>query len=190
MWVGLTILLTSCSTAHHFNGAELDPPLTIPDFELIDTTGQPFRLSKVDADLILVYFGYTYCPDVCPLTLWNVKQALEGLAGREHVQTIFITVDPERDTPETLAVYMPAFEADFIGLTGDQAQIQTVLHAFGATATKEELLNSKTQYLVSHTSRLYLLTPGRKAQLTYSYGFSIDDLRADLAHLLTTHNLN
>jgi len=189
-WLILTFLLSSCASTYTYKGGELDPPLLIPNFELTDTSGEAFQLSDTEDKLTLVYFGYTFCPDVCPLTLWDVKQSLEGLVGREQVQTVFISVDPERDTPAALADYVSAFDPTFIGLTDDETKTQEVLSLFGAEAHKEFVENSSTHYLVSHTTRLYLLTPGRNLQLTYPYGFAPEDLRADLAHLLAVHNLN
>lgn len=188
VWLIAAILLVSACQAqppaHQFNGTPLDPPLSIPDFELAATNGQPFHLSDVRGRYALVYFGYTFCPDVCPLTLSDVRTALDGLEGRERVQVIFISVDPERDTPEVLARYLRAFDPTFIGLTDDFARTQAVMKHFGAFAEKEEVPDSAAGYLVSHTARLYLLNPDGRVILTYPFGFEPEDLRADLEYLL------
>jgi protein SCO1/2 len=179
----LPAIISACG-AYRFNGGVLEPPLPLPDFELMSAAGQPFRLSSVQGDIALVYFGYTFCPDVCPLTLADVKKALAGLEGRERVHVIFVSVDPERDTPELLARYVKAFGPDFIGLTDDFTKTQAVMKAYGAFAERQEVPDSAAGYLMNHTARLYLVNSKRELQLTYPFGFKAEDLRADLTYLL------
>ncbi|MFN8453330.1 MAG: SCO family protein [Anaerolineae bacterium] len=145
--------------AYEFKGARLEPAAPLPDFELNSMTGQPFHLSDVKGDIALVYFGYTYCPDVCPLTLAYVKQALADLEGRERVHVIFISVDPERDTPEVLSRYLRAFDPTFIGLTDDFVKVEQVMKPYGAMAKREEVPDSAAGYLMSHTARIFLVDP-------------------------------
>ena len=116
----------------------------------------------------------------------DVRQALAQLdpAERERVQVIFISADPERDTPEVLDRYLSAFDPTFIGLTDDFEKIQTVMKPFGAFAEKEEVENSAAGYLVSHTARLYLLNTNHEILLTYPFGFEPEDLASDLTYLL------
>ena len=185
--MAVSLVLAGCQSlfgGYEFKGGQLDPPLPVPDFELMSTTGEPFRLSDTAGRLTLVYFGYTFCPDVCPLTMADVKQALAEMDHPEQVNVVFISVDPERDTPEVLARYLQAFGSDFIGLTDDFEKTQDVMGAFGAYAEKEDVSDSAAGYLVSHTSRLYLLDPQGEIILTYPFGFEPDDLRADLEYLL------
>lgn len=182
--IGLAVLGAACGPGYEYRGMALDPPLPVPDFELSTTGGRPFHLSDVEGDIALIYFGYTFCPDVCPLTLADVKQALDGLEGRDRVHVIFISVDPERDTPEVLARYMKAFDPSFIGITDDFSRVQEVMKAYGAFAEKEDTPDSAAGYLVSHTARLYLVGPNREVILTYPFGFKSEDLRNDLIYLL------
>lgn len=184
LWITLLGGIAGCAAPHQFNGAALEPPLPLPDFELRSITGQPFRLNDVAGDFALVYFGYTFCPDVCPLTMADVRTALDGLAERERVHVIFISVDPERDTPELLGRYVHAFGPDFIGLTDDFAKTQTVMKAYGAFAERQEAPDSAAGYLMNHTARLYLVTPNRELLLTYPFGFEPKNLRDDLTYLL------
>jgi protein SCO1/2 len=172
-----------CSS-YQYTGTLLDPPMAVPDFELTDTNNQPFHLSDVKGDIALVYFGYTFCPDVCPLTLWDVKKTLTDFEGKERVKVIFVSVDPERDTQEVLANYLKGFDSDFIGLTDDFEKVEAVMKPFGAFAEKEEVENSAAGYLVNHTARLYLLNPEQEVLLMYPFGFKPEDLRSDLTHLL------
>ncbi|GAB4418288.1 MAG: SCO family protein [Anaerolineae bacterium] len=174
---------------YEFKGAILEPAAPLPDFELNATTGQPFHLSDVKGDIALVYFGYTYCPDVCPLTLADVRQALSGLQqGRERVQVIFISVDPERDTPDVLSRYLAAFDPSFIGRTDAFEKIKEVMKPYGAFAEKETAADSTAGYLVSHSARLYLVTADQNLLLMYPFGFKAEDLRSDLAYLLSQKN--
>jgi protein SCO1/2 len=193
MLLGLVLFNLGCQASaatYEYKGAIIDPPQSLPDFQLMNSTGQPFRMSQTEDKLSLIYFGYTYCPDVCPLTLWEVKKALADLEiDQEQVQVIFITVDPERDTPERLSQYVQAFGPQFIGLTDDDQKIREVMAFFGAFAAREEVPNSAVGYLVNHSASLYLIDAQRRLRLQYPFGFEADDLRSDLLHLLQQDEL-
>lgn len=185
---GLTLFIVGCqafASTYEYQGTLVNGAEPMPDFELMAATGQPFRLSDVEGDIALIYFGYTNCPDVCPLTMWEVKKAVESLEyGRERVHVIFITADPERDTPEVLSRYMAVFGHDFIGLSDDFDKVETVMKSYGAFAEKEEIDNSALRYLVSHTATLFLIDPERRLLLQYPFGFVAEDLSSDLTYLL------
>ena len=174
----------SFSSDYSYNGTQLDPPWPLPDFELTDAHGHPFRLSDLDGNLALIYFGYTNCPDVCPLTLLGIKEALTGFEVEEPVQVIFVSLDSERDTPDAIVRYLNAFDPNFIGLTGDSQTIQEVIKPYRVLAEKEETDHSAAGYLVNHTARLYLINPQRELFLTYAFGFDPEELRSDLNYLL------
>jgi protein SCO1/2 len=184
--IGLVLFGAGCQAfaPYEYKGALLEPPSPLPNFELQDMQGRPFHLSDIQGNIALVYFGYTFCPDVCPLTLWQVKKALTDLEGREQVKVIFISVDPERDTPEVLGRYLASFDSNFIGLTDDFEKIEAVMKPFGAFAEKEEVADSAAGYFMSHTSRLYLVSPNQKLLLLYPFDFEPEELRSDLTHLL------
>ena len=183
--IGLVVVgCQAFAPAYEFKGSVIEPALPLPDFELNDINGQTFHLSDVNGDIALVYFGYTFCPDVCPLTLADIKKALTDLEDRERVKVIFISVDPDRDTPEILERYLAAFDPSYIGLTDDFAKVEAAMKPFGAFAAKEEATDSAAEYLVSHTARVYLVTPDQELLMTYPFGFEANDLRSDLAHLL------
>jgi cytochrome oxidase Cu insertion factor (SCO1/SenC/PrrC family) len=126
-------------------------------FDLIDQTGR--RRTDVDfrGKLLLVYFGYTYCPDVCPTDLMAIAAAVDqlGPAG-ERIQPLFITIDPERDTVEQLAGYVGAFHPRLIGLTGPSEQIRKVALAYKVYYAKVQALDG-TDYAIDHTSFIYLV---------------------------------
>jgi protein SCO1/2 len=157
--------------------------------------GGPFRLtdhngkSVTDADFrgryMLIYFGYSFCPDVCPTTLGVMAQALEKLGPERarRVVPIFITIDPERDTPKVLADYMKAFGPSFVGLTGSVAAIKDVEKKYRVYAVKKPLDSSKASggaYGVDHSSVLYLMGPDGKLVSFYDEIISPDDLAKDL----------
>jgi protein SCO1/2 len=126
---------------------------------LLDQHGNPTRFGDFHGRAVLVFFGYTHCPDVCPLTLAEFKQvkALLGDAAQRAVVT-FVTVDPTRDTPAVVGSFVANFDPDFVGLTGDPAAIDTVTESFNA---RYRLNNQedKQQYTVDHTAFSYLLGP-------------------------------
>lgn len=186
MFMGLAAGCLPFSRSYTFKGSLLEPPMDIPDFELMSTAGRPFHLSDTTGEVTLLYFGYTYCPDVCPLTMADVKQALAGIEAKDKVNVLFVSVDPERDTPEVLSRYLAAFDPEFVGLTDTMAKTEPVLQAFGAYAEKAAVENSTAGYLVNHTARLYVIDAQGDLRLTYPFGFEPADLRADLEYLIET----
>jgi protein SCO1/2 len=125
-------------------------------FELTDHTGKPRTNSDFRGKLMLVYFGFTYCPDVCPTDLQNIGLALDTLgAASEHVQPLFITVDPARDTPGHLKGYVPMFHPRLIGLTGDAAAIHAAAAAYRVYYAQVPL--NDDDYTVDHSSFIYLM---------------------------------
>jgi protein SCO1/2 len=128
-------------------------------FALIDHTGTARTEQDFRGKLLLVYFGFTYCPDVCPADLQNIGLALDQLgAAGDRVQPLFVTLDPERDTPAHLADYVPAFHPRLIGLTGDDAAIRAAADAYKvyyAKVTNE----GGNDYTVDHTAFIYLMGP-------------------------------
>ena len=155
--------------------------------------GGPFRLTdqsgavKTDRDFRgryqLIYFGYSFCPDVCPTTLAVMGQALDKLGGEaRRVTPIFITIDPERDTPKILADYMKAFGPQFVGLTGSTEQIKQVEKEYRVYAQKKPLdpAHPERGYGMVHSSVIYLMGPDGRLISFYDEAISPDDLAKDL----------
>ncbi len=148
-------------------------------FQLIDHTGKPVSDADFRGRYMLIYFGYSFCPDVCPTTLAVMAQALEKLgpeAGR--VTPVFITIDPERDTPKVLADYMKAFGPNFVGLTGSAAAIKDAEKKYRVYAVKKPL--GKGAYGMDHSSVLYLMGPNGKLISFYDEAISPDALAKEL----------
>jgi protein SCO1/2 len=149
-------------------------------FQLIDQTGKTVRDSDFHGRYMLIYFGYSFCPDVCPTTLGVMAQALEkiGPDRARHVVPIFITIDPARDTPKVLSDYMKAFGLEFIGLTGSDAAIKDAEKKYRVYAVKKPL--EKGAYGMDHSSVLYLMGPDGKLVSFYDEAISPDDLAKEL----------
>jgi protein SCO1/2 len=153
-------------------------------FHLVDHTGKAVTEQDFRGRYMLIYFGYSFCPDVCPTTLGVMAEALQKLGSdSSRVVPIFITIDPERDTPKVLADYMKAFGPQFVGLTGSPAAIKEVEKEYSVYAVKRPLDPSKGNaggYGMDHSSVLYLLGPTGKPISFYDEAISPDDLAKEL----------
>ena len=144
-------------------GADFTPSGTATiggPFTLVSSNGQNVSERSYRGKWVLIYFGYTYCPDACPTALNNISVALEklGLDAR-NLQPIFVTVDPQRDTRAAMADYLKSFDSRIIGLTGTQDQIDRTVKEFRVYASREKSDDGGDSYLVSHASYIYLLGP-------------------------------
>jgi protein SCO1/2 len=183
--LGLIILLLAACQSYQFNGTQYPDPQLAPDFELTTTDGDPFRLSDHQGKIVLMFFGYTSCPDICPTTLAKARRVFEGLGGdADKVTFLFTTVDPERDTPEVLGTYVTAFHPAIVGLTGAPDELATVRQDYGIFAEKEVLEGSATGYIVNHTARVFLVDAGGRLRLSYSFGTPSEDILEDIQHLI------
>jgi cytochrome oxidase Cu insertion factor (SCO1/SenC/PrrC family) len=148
-------------------------------FQLTDQHGKRVSDKDFRGRYMLIYFGYSFCPDVCPTTLAVIAQALEKLGDRSRrVTPIFITIDPERDTPKVLDDYMKAFGPNFVGLTGSAAEIKDAEKKYRVYAAKKPLEGGN--YGMDHSSVLYLMGPDGKMVSFYDEAVSPDDLAKDL----------
>lgn len=160
------VLLTACSPE---GGTQVESASPACTNRSSDAIGGPFKLTSADGREVteqdfkgrkaLVFFGYTYCPDICPITLFNVGKALQDLPADKRPATVFVSVDPERDTPEKLTQYIRSngFPEDITGLTGSQDALSAMSQEFATTFGRGEEDASAGGYLVSHSSILYLM---------------------------------
>lgn len=183
--LALMTLLAACNEPHQFKGTQYPENNTAQDFELTAEDGQPYRLSEHGGKIRLLFFGYTSCPDVCPMTLAEARQMLDGLKPEEagQVEFLFISVDPERDTPERLNLYVNAFHPAITGLTGDPATLAEIEKAYGVIAEKEET-GSALGYIINHTARTFLVDQDGNLSLSYRFATPPEDILADVRHLL------
>jgi protein SCO1/2 len=153
------------------------------NFALTDHTGQTRHLSDYQGKVVLIFFGFTQCPDVCPTTLAEMSEVMKKL-GKEadKVQVLFISVDPERDTQAVLSQYVPAFDPRFVGLTGSVEQIAAVAKDFKAFYQKVPSPNGS--YSVDHFSAMYAFDARGRIRLLIRYQAPVDSVVADVKTLL------
>jgi protein SCO1/2 len=179
------IALPAALESFQFAGQEPDQPSPAMDFALTAADGAEFRLSQQRGKIVLLSFGYTFCPDVCPTTLVELSQVRARLgAAARRVQVAFITLDPERDTAERLRLYTTAFDPSFIGLTGSAAQLAEVRRAYGVIAEKQVVSGTAAAYLIAHSAYTYVIDPEGRLRLLFPFGLSIEEMTNDILQLL------
>lgn len=154
------------------------------DFELTDHTGVIRTEEDYAGRWMLVFFGFANCPDVCPTTLSEVAAVMEGLEDASRVQPLFISIDPERDTPATLADFVPRFDAGIIGLTGTPGQIDRTADNFRIFYERIEEAQAPDGYTMGHSSQLFLFDPEGGYVKAWAYGTPAEEILADLRELV------
>ena len=182
--VAMAVFLTSEPAG--FRGTTYGEPYPpAKEFELTRENGSKFRLSEMRGKAVLLFFGYTSCPDVCPTTLAELKQALEELGEEraKQVQVLFVTVDPERDTPERVQEYVDHFNPKFIGLSGTETELAQVWHHYGVF---REIVDgtSAAGYIVNHTARVTLIDRDGNMRVSFAFETPVEDIVHDLDLLL------
>ena len=181
----LTVALSACSpSGPKFNNADISGAEYGKDFALTDHTGKSRTLADFRGKVVLMFFGYTRCPDVCPTTMGELKVVLKQLGeDAKRVQVLFVTLDPERDTQSLLAQYVPAFDPGFLGLYGD-------LQTTAKTAKDFKVFFQKVpgsrpdNYTMDHTAGSYVFDSQGRLRLFVRHGGSVEPLVADLRTLL------
>jgi len=169
---------------HTFSGTVIQSPQPSFNFTLTSASGD-VSLSDFRGKLVIVYFGYTFCPDICPATLANVGQALRQLGDDKasQIQTIMISVDPERDTPQKLAEYVGHFHPSFIGITGSSEKLEEVTSLYGIFYEKSPG-NTAESYMIDHTATLLVLDREGYLKLVFPFGVTVDEIAGDLKYML------
>jgi protein SCO1/2 len=178
-------LLSACDRlggGEGFRGIDLTGAAYAQDFSLTDFHGRSRTLADYRGQVVMLYFGFVQCPDVCPTALARASAVMQQLgtdAGR--VRLLFVTVDPERDTPELLRAYLAAFDPRFVALTGNLAQIQATADAFRAVFKK---VPTGSSYTMDHTALTYLFDPAGRIRVALRHEQTVDDYTADVRRLL------
>jgi protein SCO1 len=147
------------------------------DFVLTDHNGQRFELSSLRGKAVLIFFGYTSCPDVCPTTLSKLSAVYKDLGRDAHrVKTLYITVDPDRDTPAVLKADLGYFDLDALGLTGTKPEIDKVVGLYGASYEIIPTPQSVEKYAVAHSTTLYALDSAGRTRIMFPYEASVDEI--------------
>ena len=154
------------------------------DFSLTGPEGKTVSLEDFRNKVVLIYFGYTFCPDVCPITLSNLKMLMLSLEEKaEDVQVIFISIDPERDTYQKLKDYVPYFHPTFIGLTGSEAELASVAKKYQTFYLKQKV-ESEAGYLMAHSDVVILVDQNGRFRGRYKSKYDLDKLTTDIRWLL------
>lgn len=183
----LLVLALACplgwaGDANAFNGKDVSARKIGGELNVPDSNGALRKLADFRGKVVLIYFGYTHCPDVCPTTLSRMNEVLELLgADAARVQVVWMTVDPERDTSTLLSNYVPAFNPSFIALRGSPEQTHRVTHAY---EIQFQILHYKGQLLVDHSAHGYLLDRTGKVRVRLGYNMTAEQIAEDVRRLL------
>ena len=182
----VVLVLTSCGGSTEFAGFVRDPLPDVSENSLPESTagGDEFQFVADEDELLLVYFGYTFCPDVCPTTMSDIRNAIEELGDAgERVEVAMATVDPNRDEDEVITRYVHAFFDDGHALrTDDDAALSVVAEAFGAVYSVEE--NAEGDIEVIHTGHTYVVDDQGLIRVTWPFGTTSEDMVSDMEILL------
>lgn len=157
----------------NFNLANAEEKTTVGgDFSLIDHHGEKFELTQLRGKLVLIFFGYTFCPDICPTELSSLAKVLKSLGmDADKVSALFVSIDPERDTPEKLKNYVPFFSPKLIGLTGSVSQVEAVAEAYHVQKKIHSRKTADDYYMVDHSANLYIL--GTQGEMLHLIPFGL-----------------
>jgi len=184
----LALGLVSACGADRFHGQVVDPPKAAPALAGVNWDGKPFALRDLKGQVAVVFFGYTYCPDVCPFTLAKMKQVYAELGDRAaQVKVVFVSVDPQRDTVEKLAAYVPNFDRRFYGLRLEPKRLDQVARDYGLTVQYGQPkggIEADAYYYVDHTGTFFVVDREGRLRLKYPPSVPVDQLLPDLRKLL------
>ncbi|MEQ1519349.1 MAG: SCO family protein [Usitatibacteraceae bacterium] len=179
------LLLTACENKPAFNSLDITGIEGYgSDFRLTDHTGKARTMADFRGKVVVIFFGYTQCPDVCPTTLTEMKQVMQILGkDAERVQVLFVTLDPKRDTQDLLSKYVPSFNPTFLGLFGDAAATEKTAKDFKIFY---RIAPGKTaeSYTVDHTAASLVFDPQGRLRLFINYGLGADKIAPDIKKLL------
>jgi protein SCO1/2 len=181
------LLVAACGpAAPKFQASDITGTAFGRDFQLTDHAGKPRALADFRGKAVVMFFGYTQCPDVCPTTLSLLSDVMKQLgADAAKVQVLFVTVDPERDTGELLAAYVPAFDPSFLGLRGDAEATARTAREFKVIYQKQPG-SAPGSYTMDHSAGTYVFDPQGRLRLYVSYGQGADVFVHDIRELLRT----
>ena len=171
-----------------FQGRVLAEALPRPDFTLLDTAGEPYDfLEETRGKATLLFFGYTHCPDVCPVHMGNIAAVLKdlGYERRREVEVVFVSTDPERDSPERIRAWLDRFDPAFVGLRGDRAEIDSIQRSLGLPPSVLEPRSGDGSYAVGHAAQVLAFSPDGPARVVYPFGTRQADWAHDLPLLIS-----
>lgn len=189
VWLAALIALTACQPAAQppaFKATDITGATFAQDFRLTDHNGRVRTLADFRGKAVAIFFGYTHCPDVCPTTLSDFAAALKLLGPQaDRVQVIFVTLDPQRDTPAILKQFVPAFNPGFLGMYTDPEDLKRLAKEYKVVYQKTSV-KSADDYLLDHSAGTYVYDPQGRLRLLMPYGSSPEAIAHDLKLLLQT----
>ena len=187
----LSLLIGACAAdvpaPGRLRGTVLPEPLPRPQFTMPDVSGRPYDFAaRTAGKLTFLFFGYTYCPDVCPVHMASLAAALHGLSweDRQRVEVVFVTVDPERDTPERLRAWLSGFDPHFVGLRGTVEEANAAAAQLDLPPAVREVGRGGEDYTVGHPASVVAFSPEGPARVLYPFGTRREDWVHDLPILL------
>ena len=182
--VGAVLILALSNQSHSYAGTVIETPKAMYNFQLQGPEDRLIKLSDYRGKYVLLFFGYTSCPDVCPATLRDLAGVLKQLGNKaDQVQILFISVDPEKDTSKRLAGYIKQFDTRIIGLTGSLADIQQTAREYGIFFQKVPS-GTEGAYTVDHTATTMLLDTSGDLRIAYPYGITSKQIAEDITYML------
>ncbi|MGH7543404.1 MAG: SCO family protein [Gemmatimonadota bacterium] len=192
------LLLPGCGEAPEAGGRETGPApafrgrvlaeaIARPDFTLLDTAGETYDfLEETRGKTALLFFGYTHCPDVCPIHMGNIAAVLTdvGVERRREVEVVFVSTDPERDPPERIRSWLDRFDPAFVGLRGSRAEVDSIQRALGLPPSILEPRAADGSYAVGHAAQVLAFSPDGPARVVYPFGTRQADWAHDLPLLI------
>jgi protein SCO1/2 len=183
--IALALLLPACGGgAPPFHATDISRVAWGRDFHLTDHNGRPRAVADFKGKVVMLFFGYVNCPDVCPTTLADMARVVDKLGkDGERVQGLFVTVDPRRDTRDVLALYVPAFHPSFLGLYADERTTAALAREFKFFYSAQPA-NAQGNYTVDHGGSIYVFDPRGRLRLLMGSGRTLDTMLADVKLLL------
>ncbi|MGH8126036.1 MAG: SCO family protein [Rhodanobacteraceae bacterium] len=179
------VLLAACASHPQWQLDDVQGHMPDLKFQMTNDAGQPVTAKTYRGKIVLLYFGYTHCPDVCPLTLVHLHTVLQRLGKQaEHVRILFVTVDPARDTVPVLHQYVTAFDPRIAGLRGSTDALESLVKRYRALYQIQKPIPADGDYLVTHSSAIYIFGPQGHIRLLATPGSTIDEITHDLKLLL------
>lgn len=180
-----SVVAAAAVAKDEWKGGLFEPARPAPDFELQGSNGAPVKMSQFRGKVVALAFGFTYCPRICPVTLANLTQVYGQLgAAAADLQVVFVSVDPERDSPSRMREFLSFFNPTFVGATGTADQLDAVRQAYGIMATRAQSQNKKLGYEVHHSSFIYLIDRQGNLRLLIPFGKPSSDIANDVKLLL------
>lgn len=177
------LILSQALRPHSFSGSLIQSPQPAYDFTLTSADG-PVSLSSLNGKVVLIFFGYTHCPDVCPTTLQEMSAVLDLMGNQaDRVLPVFVSVDPDRDSPERLKAYLNNLDGRILGITGEQAVIDQIVTKYGVFYQKRTISESG-DYLIDHTATSFLVDPQGFLRVVYPYATPAKGIAEDIRYIL------